>query len=265
MLQKEEERARRKIDLTKERASEILAMRNENEKRMHAYMDASGEEKALQRELQERNKEQEIETKRALASQAHRILSQRREDAHMLNMEKKNMTKQLIKDQEKELRLKQKKRDEVRRMEDEARLKREEEKRESDRRMRELNEQKAAAEEAEAMRAEKLVRALERREREWMNRLQEAQNIQEAAFGHLEYALLRENNNNEDSRGGSRERGEREFYSGSGSGGESAHTRSTSGSSLHGGGSGSAGGSGSGVDKSPPVPGKKKSTKTTSR
>ena len=192
MLQKEEERARKKIDQTRDRAGEILSMRDENERRMQAYIEASGEEKSLQRQLQERNKQNEIETKQALAMQAQKILSKRKEDAHLLNLEKRNMTKMLIREQENELRLKQKKREEVRKMEEEARLKREEEKRENDRKVRELYEQKAAAEEAEARRAEKLVKALEKKEREWMAKLSEAQTIQEAAFGHLEYSLLRD-------------------------------------------------------------------------
>lgn len=202
LLQKEEERARKKIDQTKERATEIISMRDENERRMRAYIEASSEEKALQRELQERNKEMEIETKRALAMQSQRILHKRKEDAHVLNQEKRNLTRQLIKEQENELRMKQQRREEVRRMEEEARARREHEKREQDRRLREMLEAKAAAEEAEARRAEKLVKALEKKEREWMTKLQEAQSIQEAAFGHLEYALVRDGPASRSSRDG---------------------------------------------------------------
>jgi septal ring factor EnvC (AmiA/AmiB activator) len=193
LLQKEEERARKKIDQTKDRANEILAMRDENERRMEAFVSASNEEKALQRELQERNKQNEIETKQALAMQSQKILARRKEDAHLLNLEKRNMTKMLIREQESELRLKQKKREEIRNLEEQIRMKRDMEKQENERRIREQYEKRAAAEESEARRAEKLVRALEQKEKEWMSKLAEAQTIQEAAFGHLEYSLLRDN------------------------------------------------------------------------
>jgi hypothetical protein len=203
LLQKEEERARKKIDQTKDRAHEILAMRDENERRMHAFIAASDEEKALQRELQERNKLNEVETKQALALQSQKILAKRKEEAHLLNLEKRNMTKLLIREQESELRLKQQKREEVRKMEEMIRLKRDMERAEQERRIREQYEKKAAAEEAEARRAEKLVRALEMKEKAWMTKLAEAQLIQEAAFGHLEYSLLRDEQRDRERDGGS--------------------------------------------------------------
>ena len=43
LLQKEEERARKKIDQTKERAMEIIAMRDENERRLQSYIEMSNE------------------------------------------------------------------------------------------------------------------------------------------------------------------------------------------------------------------------------
>jgi hypothetical protein len=170
---------------------EIVTMRRENERRMQVYIEASTEERVLQRELQERNKEVELETRKTVQQQTKRILEKRREDALSLNLEKRNLTKQLIREQEKDLRMKQKKRDEIRRREDEAKRKREEEKRKHDERVRLEYERRAAAEQAEVRRAEKLVKALERKEREWMSKLQEAQTVQEAAFEHLEYALLK--------------------------------------------------------------------------
>ena len=156
----------------------------------------------MQREMQEKIKEQEMETKRNLAMQSQKILEKRREDVAHMNTETKFLTKQLLKEQEKDLRIKQKKRNDVRRMEEEARLKREEEKREAERKMREHYEAKAAAEEAEVRRAEKLVKALEKKEREWMQKLQDAQRIQESAFEHLEYALVKDTAQSVTSRGG---------------------------------------------------------------
>jgi len=191
LLQKEEERARKKIDMTKDRAAEILAMRSENERRMMQYLNAGSEEQEKQVQLREKNKDQDIESRKARQAIADMILNKRKEDAVELQQQKRQLTKLMLKEQEKELRLKQQKRDEVRKMQEAARLRREEEAREKERKVREFYEKKAAEEEAEARRAEKLVKELERKEREWIAKLRNAQLVQEDAFDHLEVALMK--------------------------------------------------------------------------
>jgi hypothetical protein len=191
LLQKEEERARKKIDDTKERASEIITMRNENEKRMKEYLGAGDQEKKLREELNRRNKERDEATKKALEQVHGQILNRRKENAAALQGQKKQLTKFMIKEQEKELRLKQKKRDEVKRIQEAAKAKREKERKEKERRTREIYEKKAQAEEEEARKAEKLVKELERKEREWISKLKDAQNIQEYAYEELETALTK--------------------------------------------------------------------------
>lgn len=52
-------------------------------------------------------------------------------------------------------------------------------------------ERKAKEEETEARRAEKLVKELERKEREWIAKLRNAQEVQEYAFEELEGALMK--------------------------------------------------------------------------
>lgn len=108
--------------------------------------------------------------------------------------EKRQSTKLMLKDQEKELQMKQKMREEIRKKEDDARNRRDQEKRENDRRIKEAYERKAALEEAEARKAEKLVKGLEKREKEWMMKLRDTQTVQETAFEQLETALLGELN-----------------------------------------------------------------------
>lgn len=192
LLQKEEERARKKIDQTKDRASEVLAMREENERRIQAYIEASTEEKTLQRDIQEKIREQEIANRSAMSEQLQKQREKRREDVCEMLKEKKVLAKKMLDEQEEILRMKQKKREEGRRAEEEARLKRENEKRENDRKVKDLYMKKAAEEAMEVKRAEKLVKALEKKEREWMEKLQQAQCVQETAFEHLEYALLKD-------------------------------------------------------------------------
>ena len=168
---------------------EILVMRSENEKRIQEYVEASDRDSQYQRHLQVKNKEADQESRKQRMHQLESIYYKRREDVTEMQQERKQITKAMLKDQERDLRLKQKKAEDVRRREEEFRLKKEMERREQERRIREENERKAAAEEAEAKKAEKLVKALEKKEREWMLKLKDAQIVQESAFEQLETAL----------------------------------------------------------------------------
>ena len=112
LLQKEEERARKKIDDTKDRATEIIHMRGENEKRMRDYLSAGNAEQLMREELQRKVKENDAEGRKARQEIHGNILNKRREEAAQLLNQKKLLTKFMLKEQEMELKLKQKKRDE---------------------------------------------------------------------------------------------------------------------------------------------------------
>ncbi len=189
LIQKEEERARKKIEQTKERATEILALRNDSEKRVKAYASATGEVKQLQQVLLAKNREQEVAGRQARAQRIESLHSKKKEEVSEMIMEKKYLTQLMIEEQEKVIQQKQKRREDIRRMEEEMKAKKEEERREKERRTKEFYEKRVAEEAAEAKRAEKLVKALERKEREWIERLREAQTVQENAFEQLETAL----------------------------------------------------------------------------
>lgn len=190
LLQKEEDRARKKTEQTKERALDILVMRTENEKRVQTYVEATDKNTEHKRALQSKAKESDCEMRRQRADQLETIQSKRRQEVLEMQHERKELSKVMVMDQLKDLRMKQKVREEVRKKEEDARLRREKEKRDYDLRIRQAFELKAAAEEADARKAEKLVRSLEKREREWMIRLRDTQIVQEIAFEQLESALL---------------------------------------------------------------------------
>jgi len=189
LIQKEEERARKKIEQTKERAQEILSLRQDTEKRVSAYANATGEVKQLQQVLLAKNREQEVAGRQARAQRIELIQKKKKEEVSEMQMEKKYLAQLVIEDQEKAIQAKQKRREEIRRMEEEMKAKKEEERRERERRVKEFYEKKVAEEAQEAKKAEKLVRALEKKEREWIEKLRQAQQVQEAAFEHLETAL----------------------------------------------------------------------------
>jgi hypothetical protein len=192
LIQKEEERARKKIEQTKERAVEILALRTDTQKRVKAYKNASGEVKQLQQIMLAKNREQEEESKRARAFRLESLQAKKKGGVIDMLMEKKYLTQMMIHEQEKEIQMKQKRRMEIKRMEEEARQRKEQERIEKEQKVKEYFQQKLAEEAAEAKRAEKLVRELERKEREWIAKLREAQVVQEEAFDQLETALHKE-------------------------------------------------------------------------
>ena len=190
LLQKEEERSRKKIDQARERAEEIIAIRNENEKRVQAFIDVNEEEQNLQIKMRSRNQIFGYENRKVKLYQAEKIQIQRKVDVVEMKNEKKLLTKFMVQEQEKMLLEKQQKHEEVKRIEIEAKLKREVEKRNQEKKMRDFLAQKAHIEEQEAGKAEKLVRILENKEREWILKLQEAQHLQESAVQHLQEAIV---------------------------------------------------------------------------
>jgi hypothetical protein len=194
LIQKEEERARKKIQETKERAAEILALRQENEKRVQAYSNAVGEVKKVQQVLLAKNREQDTEGKKAREQRFQLLQSRRKEEVGEMVMEKRYLTQLMVQEQQREIEQKQKRREEVRRQEEEMKMRKEQERLERERKMKEFYAQKVAEEAAEAKRAEKLVKALEKKEREWIERLKSAQTVQDTAFEQLERALVTSNN-----------------------------------------------------------------------
>jgi len=189
LLQKEEERARKKIEHTRERADEILYMRADNAGKMKQFSTHANDEKSKQDEIQRKNKLQDEDNKKNIQIQSQILLESRKGLVMEMRGERKKALKAIVKDQQNEVKRKQKKRDEIRRAEEAIRKKKEADKAAHDKKVREEYEAKALAEAAEARRAEKLVKALEKKEREWIDRLKLAQKTQEDAFEYLEGTL----------------------------------------------------------------------------
>eukprot|EP00600_Ochromonadales_sp_CCMP1393_P001898 CAMPEP_0174984554 /NCGR_PEP_ID=MMETSP0004_2-20121128/17794_1 /TAXON_ID=420556 /ORGANISM="Ochromonas sp., Strain CCMP1393" /LENGTH=380 /DNA_ID=CAMNT_0016236991 /DNA_START=38 /DNA_END=1180 /DNA_ORIENTATION=+ len=189
LIQKEEERARKKIEQTKERAVEILALRNDTQKRVKAYKNANSEVKQLQQIMLAKNREQEEESKRVRAHRLDTMQKKKKSEVIDMLMEKKYLTQMMIHEQEKDIQMKQKRRMEIRKMEEEAKAKKEAERLEREAKIKEFYERKLVEEANEAKRAEKLVKDLEKKEKEWIARLRNAQQVQSEAFEQLEGAL----------------------------------------------------------------------------
>lgn len=192
LLQKEEERARRKIEQTKDRASDILSMRDENYKRVERFVRSAEEEAALQNSLHEKNLQMDQQARETRLNQIHKVLSQRQEAVRNMRQQKKEHEKVLLSNYEKELAAKQKKRDLVKQKEEIARMKKIALREAKEKKKHEMFLKKAAEEEREARKAEQFVQMLEQKEKEWFSRLQNTQEVQENAYVYLENALMQD-------------------------------------------------------------------------
>eukprot|EP01035_Chromulina_nebulosa_P018384 gene18384-24083_t len=189
LLQKEEERGRKKIVLVKTKAEEIIALREENEKRVKAYINATDEEVELIKKLKNRHQNFDNEHEKSKQQQLNKLKSIRKEGAIELKQEKKSLARLMIQDQQYNLHQKQLKHENIKRMEEAAKQKREADRKEHERKIKEEYERRAKAELMEAARAEKLVKELERKEREWIEKLQQTKNLQEQVAQTLENVL----------------------------------------------------------------------------
>lgn len=189
LLQKEEERARKKVEQTKERAEEVLAMREDNDRRMQEVTLIADMERKLKEEAFRKNFELEEESRMLKVKHIDEQMMKRRESVEKLRDMKLKHRFDIIKEKQDEVKKKQAQAVIVKQREFEAKLRREKEKLDQERKIKEYYEAKVKAEEDEARRAEALVKALEKKEREWIDKLREAQQDQEVAFVELEQTL----------------------------------------------------------------------------
>eukprot|EP01041_Mallomonas_annulata_P011531 gene11531-24123_t len=199
LLQKEEDRSKKKIEQTRDRALEILALRDENEKRLQDLIDATDAKRQYQKKLHARNTTLEQESRQIREERMEEIQRRKKDEALEVQEHKKTLRKELMATERLEREKKQRQRELIKKQEEEAKQRKEQERRENERRIHEMNIMKAKQEEAEAVKAEKLVRALEKKEREYIEKLRNVQISQESAFERLEVALQADSYNNNNS------------------------------------------------------------------
>lgn len=143
----------------------------------------------MQQVMLAKNREQDQEGRKAREQRLAVLQSKKKEEVSEMQMEKKYLSALMLQDQQREIEEKQRKRDEVKKAEELIRWKKEQEILEKERKRKEFYAKKLHNEELEAKRAEKLVKVLERKEREWIEKLRSAQTVQDTAFEQLEHAL----------------------------------------------------------------------------
>lgn len=190
LLQKEEERSRKKIVQTKSRVDEIISIRRDNDERFKKFVYAVNEEKKLQNDLRQRNLKFEIESRKSKLAQFEKLHKQKRNDVVVVRVENDQLNKLLLQEQERALKLKRDKNATLRKLEEESKRRREYEKFEQERKLKAEYLAKAKQEADEAAQAEQLVKMLEEKEREWIVKLQQAQYLQETTSKQMEDMLL---------------------------------------------------------------------------
>ncbi|TMW61749.1 hypothetical protein Poli38472_010812 [Pythium oligandrum] len=191
LLQQEESRAWKKILQTKDRAQEILEIREANLKKQEAKSHL-----ALERERQSRfvQKKQHSLKKESIIKKKHaaiQIISRKYQDVEIVKSESKRLKAEKEKQQMVEVERAREKREAIRRQEDALKQKRREEQRQHEQEIALRYMKKVIEEERKIKEHQRRVQAMEQQEKELIERLQGTQLIQQEAFSVLEQALLR--------------------------------------------------------------------------
>mmetsp|Transcript_14912 Transcript_14912/g.26504 ORF Transcript_14912/g.26504 Transcript_14912/m.26504 type:complete len:231 (-) Transcript_14912:384-1076(-) len=192
LLQKEEERAWRKIHQTKNRAQEILKLREDNEKRMEERMQAAMHANSIQQQLAEQNKVNEELARRNRAQQVERMFKEKKEKVQAVRQEKQLMRRELLGMRESDVVQNRRRREEVLAQEQQLREMRERERALKLEQNKKNYEEKVKNEHQESKAKEKEVEQLERVEMELIQKLKSTQLLQQNAYSELENALNEE-------------------------------------------------------------------------
>ena len=189
LLKKEEVRAWKKIQKTKDRAEEILRMRQENDVRMKEREAQAQRQLERQKEEALRNGQIEEKARRARQQQIDKMINSKREEVQKVRQEAA-MAKEEIREQRRsEVMSKQERRAEIKSHEEEVRREREAARNAIVGQNKRNYDSRVEAEEAETKVREKEVGKMERIEMALIQQLKNTQVIQQQAFEQLESAL----------------------------------------------------------------------------
>mmetsp|Transcript_29232 Transcript_29232/g.51978 ORF Transcript_29232/g.51978 Transcript_29232/m.51978 type:complete len:262 (-) Transcript_29232:74-859(-) len=189
LLKQEEEKAWKKIEETRKRASEIVELRKQNEQKFSAKeqfykqkWESIRQAQAQNAQHREKAKAVREQTRHSLVEQKHvNAQSTKQQSQHMLLQKKEREAAERQSNLERSSYLKQRKDDAKRRLEEERLAQLE--------KYREDYEARTAQEEMLRARTDALVAKMEKEEMELIQRLQNTQTVQRNAYEELEAAL----------------------------------------------------------------------------
>ncbi|GLD97840.1 hypothetical protein PINS_up006537 [Pythium insidiosum] len=190
LLQQEETRAWKKIVQTKDRAQELLDLREANarkqEQKSTLALERAKETRSIQRRHSSFKKESIIKKKHA----AIQIISKKYQDVEVVKSESKRLKAEKERQQMLEVERAREKREAIRQQEEALKRKKEDERRAHEQHVALRYMKKVIDEERKIKEQQRQVEEMERRERELIARLQGTQLIQQEAYSVLEQALV---------------------------------------------------------------------------
>jgi len=189
LLKQEEEKAWKKIEETRKRASEIVELRKSNEKKFSAKEDFYKQKWESIRSAQSSNAANRDKSKAIREQTKHSLMEQKHANASATKQQSQHMLLQK-KDQEASDRQQKLERSAyLKQRKDDAKKRLEEERLQQLEKFREDYEARVAQEELLRARTDALVAKMEKEEMELIQRLQNTQTIQRNAYEELEVAL----------------------------------------------------------------------------
>jgi len=189
LLKKEESRAWRKINLTKQRAVEISRMRQEHDHRCEERTMLVRKEREREKLQKEENIRKDEEARRARAIKMEDIFRSKRSQVEEVRQQRQENRAEVKLQQQQLIQMKQEKRALIKEHEDELRLMREQSKKELEEKNEAAYLNRVKREHTIAKRRERQVQKMEKMEMQLIQKLKNTQDIQQKAFQELDGAL----------------------------------------------------------------------------
>jgi hypothetical protein len=189
LLKKEEQRAWRKIQQTKQRADEIVGMRRENERRLEEQELMAKQAEERERLLAEEHLKLGESSRRARAKNLEDLYNKKRLDVQRIRQEKQLNRLEVRTQQAEEFQQKKDLRAAVKNREEDIRLAREAERARIEKMNEDMYMMRVQEKEAATRRKEREVSRMEKVEMQLIQKLKNTQQLQQRAFYELENAL----------------------------------------------------------------------------
>lgn len=189
LLKKEESRAWRKINLTKQRALEIAKMRQEHDVRCEEKQILVRKEREREQLQKEENLRADEEARRIKAQKMEEIFRSKRSQVEEVRQQRQENRAEVKLQQQQLIQMKQEKRALIKQHEEEMRIARELSKKELEDKNSAAYHSRVRKQEIAARRREKEVQKMEKMEMQLIQKLKNTHDIQQKAFQELDGAL----------------------------------------------------------------------------
>ena len=190
LLKKEEEKAKKRINETKEKALDIVNLRDENEKKFQQSIILNEKSIYTTKSMAESNKNKANNIHKSMIQKSEELIQTRIKNANKIKQEKEVLSQRIIQEQQQDLIKKKLIRDNIIKQQETARIKRDLEKKIQENKRIQYYKTKIEKQEKDAIEAEAQVYKLERKESEYIHKLHNTQLIQNEILTKIENLLI---------------------------------------------------------------------------